>query len=85
MHRRRQYLRPLSAACLAAGFLVAAAAAGADGPAFPIRPSENGRYLYVLAAGSHGIAGFEVGSDGSLTHADTEANVPVTAAGIAVR
>jgi len=47
--------------------------------------SENGRYLYVLAAGSHGIVGFEVGSDGSLTHVDTEANVPAAAAGIAVR
>jgi len=47
--------------------------------------SENGRYLYVLAAGSHGIVGFEVGSDGSLEHVDTEADVPVAAAGIAVR
>lgn len=47
--------------------------------------SENGRYLYVLAAGSHGIVAFEVGSDGTLTHVDTEANVPVAAAGIAVR
>ena len=47
--------------------------------------SENGQYLYVLAAGSHGIVGFEVGSDGSLTHVDTEPNVPTAAAGIAVR
>jgi len=47
--------------------------------------SENGRYLYVLAAGSHGIVGFAVGADGALTHVETEANVPVTAAGIAVR
>jgi 6-phosphogluconolactonase len=47
--------------------------------------SENGRYLYVLAAGSHGIVGFSVGADGTLTHAETEANVPVSAAGIAVR
>jgi 6-phosphogluconolactonase len=45
--------------------------------------SENGRYLYVLAAGSHGIVAFDVGGDGSLTHVDTEADVPVAAAGIA--
>jgi 6-phosphogluconolactonase len=47
--------------------------------------SENGRYLYVLAAGTHGIVTLEVGSDGTLTHVDTEADVPVAAAGIAVR
>jgi 6-phosphogluconolactonase len=47
--------------------------------------SQNGHYLYVLAAGSHGIVAFEVGADGTLTHVDTEANVPVAAAGIAVR
>jgi 6-phosphogluconolactonase (cycloisomerase 2 family) len=47
--------------------------------------SESGRYLYVLAAGSHGIVAFEVGGDGTLTHVDTEANVPAAAAGIAVR
>jgi 6-phosphogluconolactonase len=47
--------------------------------------SENGRYLYVLASGSHGIVTFEVGNDGTLTHVDTEADVPVAAAGIAVR
>jgi 6-phosphogluconolactonase len=47
--------------------------------------SKSGRYLYVLAAGSHGIVAFEVGSDGTLTHVDTEADVPVSAAGIAAR
>ena len=47
--------------------------------------SENGRYLYVLAAGSHGIVVFHVGSDGTLTHVDTQASVPAAAAGIAVR
>jgi 6-phosphogluconolactonase (cycloisomerase 2 family) len=47
--------------------------------------SKNGRYLYVLAAGSHGIVSFEVGHDGALTHLGTEGNVPVAAAGIAVR
>jgi hypothetical protein len=30
----------------------------------------------VLAAGSHGIVTFEVGSDGTLTYAGTEENVP---------
>jgi 6-phosphogluconolactonase len=47
--------------------------------------SENGRYLYVLAAGTHGIVALEVGKDGTLTHVDTEVDVPVAAAGIAVR
>jgi 6-phosphogluconolactonase len=47
--------------------------------------SKNGRYLYVLAAGSHGIVTFEVGRDGTLTHVATEGDVPVAAAGIAVR
>jgi 6-phosphogluconolactonase len=47
--------------------------------------SANGRYLYVLAAGTHGIVTFEVGNDGTLTHVDTEADVPASAAGIAVR
>ena len=47
--------------------------------------SENGHYLYVLAAGTHGIVTFEVGADGTLTHVDTEADVPAAAAGIAVR
>jgi 6-phosphogluconolactonase (cycloisomerase 2 family) len=47
--------------------------------------SENGRYLYVLAAGSHGIVEFEVSSDGSLTEIGAQADVPATAAGLAVR
>jgi hypothetical protein len=47
--------------------------------------SDNGRYLYVLAASTHGIVSFEIGADGTLTHVDTEGNVPVAAAGIAVR
>jgi len=47
--------------------------------------SDNGRYLYVLAAGTHGIVTFSVGADGTLTHTDTEANVPGAAAGMAVR
>ena len=47
--------------------------------------SESGRYLYVLAAGSHGIVELEVGADGSLTPIGVEADVPATAAGLAVR
>ena len=47
--------------------------------------SANGRYLSVLAAGTHGIDTFEVASDGTLTHVDTEADVPAAAAGLAVR
>jgi 6-phosphogluconolactonase len=47
--------------------------------------SENGQYLYVLAAGTHGIVAFAVGNDGMLTHVDTQPDVPVAAAGIAVR
>jgi 6-phosphogluconolactonase (cycloisomerase 2 family) len=47
--------------------------------------SENGHYLYLLAAGSHGIVAFEVGADGTLTHVDTESDVPLAAAGIAAR
>jgi 6-phosphogluconolactonase len=47
--------------------------------------SENGQYVYVLAAGSHGIVTLQVGADGTLTHVDTEADVPAPAAGIAVR
>lgn len=45
--------------------------------------SNNGRYLYVLAAGSHGIVSFEIDTDGSLTHIGAQANVPLAAAGIA--
>lgn len=47
--------------------------------------SENGRYLYVLAAGSHGIVELEVDSDGALTQIGAQANIPATAAGLAVR
>ena len=64
-------------------FLVATTIDGMT--ALDLALSENGRYLYVLAAGSHGIVGFEVGADGTLTHVETEVNVPLAAAGIAVR
>ena len=47
--------------------------------------SENGRTLYVLAAGSHGIVELSVAHDGSLTFAGTLPSIPATAAGIAVR
>jgi 6-phosphogluconolactonase len=53
--------------------------------ALDIAISDNGRYLYVLAAGSHGIVAFEVGSDGTLSHIGTHADVPLAAAGIAAR
>jgi 6-phosphogluconolactonase (cycloisomerase 2 family) len=46
--------------------------------------SENGHYLYVLAAASRGIVAFEVGADGTLTHVDTATGIPAAAAGIAV-
>ena len=69
-----------------AGELTFLGAVTIDGmTALDLALSENGRYLYVLAAGSHGIVAFEVGSDGSLTHSDTEADVPLAAAGIAAR
>jgi hypothetical protein len=47
--------------------------------------SGNGRYLYVLAAGSHGIVELAVGNDGSLTPLGAQENAPATAAGLAVR
>jgi hypothetical protein len=47
--------------------------------------SDNGRFLYVLAAGSHGIVEFDVGHDGSLTWIGTMPSIPATAVGIAVR
>jgi 6-phosphogluconolactonase (cycloisomerase 2 family) len=53
--------------------------------ALDLAQSHDGKYLYVLAAGTHGIVTFAVGNDGTLTHVDTQADVPVAAAGIAVR
>jgi 6-phosphogluconolactonase (cycloisomerase 2 family) len=53
--------------------------------ALDLAQSHDGKYLYVLAARSHGIVTFEVGADGTLTYSGTEDNVPVAAAGIAVR
>jgi 6-phosphogluconolactonase (cycloisomerase 2 family) len=61
-------------------------AAAIDGmTALDLAQSHDGKYLYVLAAGTHGIVTFEVGNDGTLTHVNTQAGVPVAAAGIAVR
>jgi 6-phosphogluconolactonase len=69
-----------------AGELAFERAATIDGmTALDLALSQNGHYLYVLAAGTHGIVTFEVGADGTLTHVDTQANVPAAAAGIAVR
>jgi hypothetical protein len=53
--------------------------------ALDLAQSHDGKYLYVLAAGSHGIVTFQIGNDGTLTHVNTQAGVPVAAAGIAVR
>jgi 6-phosphogluconolactonase len=53
--------------------------------ALDLAQSHDGKYLYVLAAGSHGIVTFAVGHDGTLTYAGTQNNVPLAAAGIAVR
>jgi 6-phosphogluconolactonase (cycloisomerase 2 family) len=55
--------------------------------ALDLAQSHDGKYLYVLAAGTHGIVTFQIGNDGTLTHTDTDTdgNVPVAAAGIAVR
>jgi 6-phosphogluconolactonase (cycloisomerase 2 family) len=69
-----------------AGELAFQGATTIDGmTALDLALSANGRYLYVLAVGTHGIDTFEVGSDGTLMHLDTEADVPAAAAGIAVR
>jgi 6-phosphogluconolactonase len=69
-----------------AGELTFLRAATIDGmTALDLAQSHDGKYLYVLAAGSHGIVTFAVGDDGTLTHVNTQAGVPVAAAGIAVR
>jgi 6-phosphogluconolactonase len=69
-----------------AGELTFLRAATIDGmTALDLAQSHDGRYLYVLAAGTHGIVTFAIGNDGTLTHLNTQAGVPVAAAGIAVR
>jgi len=69
-----------------AGELAFQGAVTIDGmTALDLALSEDGHYLYVLAAGSRGIVAFEVGAGGTLTHVDTETGVPAAAAGIAVR
>jgi 6-phosphogluconolactonase (cycloisomerase 2 family) len=69
-----------------AGELTFLRAATIDGmTALDLAQSHDGKYLYVLAAGTHGIVTFETGNDGTLTHLNTQAGVPVAAAGIAVR
>jgi hypothetical protein len=47
--------------------------------------SRDGKYLYVLAAGSHGIVEFDIDREGSLTLIGAMPSIPATAAGIAVR
>jgi len=69
-----------------AGELTFLRAATIDGmTALDLAQSHDGKYLYVLAAGTHGIVTFEIGNDGTLTHLNTQAGVPVAAAGIAIR
>jgi 6-phosphogluconolactonase len=69
-----------------AGELTFLRAAAIDGmTALDLAQSHDGKYLYVLAAGTHGIVTFAIGDDGTLTPAGTEGDVPVAAAGIAVR
>ena len=46
--------------------------------------SRDGRFLYVLAAGTDRIVSFAVDGDGGLTRLDTAA-APIAAVGIAVR
>ena len=47
--------------------------------------SANGRYLYVLSAGIHGITAFQVASDGSLTAIPGATGLPTTAVGLVAR
>jgi len=47
--------------------------------------SGNGRYLYVLTNGTHGIAAFQMHEDGSLTAVPGASGLPVGAVGIASR
>ncbi|MEZ5290899.1 MAG: beta-propeller fold lactonase family protein [Vicinamibacterales bacterium] len=47
--------------------------------------TDNGRFLYVLNGGSHTIAGFRVGGDGSLMPLPGAVPVPGTANGLATR
>jgi 6-phosphogluconolactonase len=69
-----------------AGELTYQGAVTIDGmTALDLALSKDGRYVYVLAAGSHGIVTLETGVDGTLTHVETEADVPVASAGIAAR
>jgi 6-phosphogluconolactonase len=47
--------------------------------------SRNGKYLYVLASDSDNITAFEVSSDGTLAHVETEDAVPLADVGTAAR
>lgn len=47
--------------------------------------SAGSRYLYILDGGTHDIAAFAVGPDGSLTSLDGIAGLPATADGLAVK
>lgn len=45
----------------------------------------NGRYLYVLSAGAHGVSAFRIQGDGSLTALAGATGLPTEAVGIVVR
>ncbi len=47
--------------------------------------SNNSRFLYVLTSGSHGISGFTVNSDGSLTATGSVSGLPAGTVGLAAR
>src|SRR5262249_55555859 len=60
-----------------AGELTFLRAATIDGiTALDLARSQDGKYLYVLAPGTHGIVTFHIGNDGTLTHITTQAGVP---------
>jgi 6-phosphogluconolactonase len=47
--------------------------------------SRDGRFLYVLGAGSHAVHAFAFASDGSLAPAGTAPGLPAGAVGLAAR
>jgi 6-phosphogluconolactonase len=47
--------------------------------------SNNSQFLYVLTSGSHGISGFAVNSDGSLTATGSISGLPAGTVGLAAR
>jgi 6-phosphogluconolactonase (cycloisomerase 2 family) len=58
---------------------------GADSHPTDAAFSENGRYFYVLSAGTHGITAFQVQNDGSLTAISGATGLPTEAVGLVAR